>query len=562
MTSDINVPALASLADVARLVGLEATELAWWIYALPEERRYTTFSIARKSGVGDRDIAAPIAPIKSIQRRLLDVLSPHYRVPVSVHGFVGGRDIKSNATLHVRQQWVVNFDLANFFPSIHFGRVRGVFMAAPFRYPEAVATALASICCFKGALPQGSPMSPLLSNLVCRGLDAALLGIARRERCFYSRYADDLTFSTDRTKFPSGIARMSNDGSAHPSEELLAVIVDQGFTVNPRKSRVASTSARHEVTGVVVNTKLTLRSTYIREVRSLLYIWKKYGYEAADARYAVHHPVWNGPPSLSSPGLRDALIGKIQHIGHIRGWNDSVYRRLAEAMHVLDSGFDPAALHAGSHAHSVAIYTEGKTDPIHLTCALAYFHKRREFQDIALDVSGGTDCGSDEKLKMKLKILAEHGRDCVCIGVFDRDRADIVDGYFGGSPKLALTNGVGAIVLVPPAWRDDDALVCIEMLYDNEQLHRIGRSGRRLYLKEEFNDSGHHLVEDVTIPKADHGSLVQEKVIEFKTEVQKGLSKSDFADLVRETCDGISFEGFRPTFELLRRTAFELAATR
>jgi RNA-directed DNA polymerase len=93
---------------------------------------------------------------------------------------------------------VLNLDLQNFFPSLHFGRVRGFFLNNNyFKLAEPVATILAQIACNDGALPQGSPCSPILSELLTHFLDMRLVRVAARNKCSYTRYADDITFSTN-----------------------------------------------------------------------------------------------------------------------------------------------------------------------------------------------------------------------------------------------------------------------------------------------------------------------------------------------------------------------------
>jgi RNA-directed DNA polymerase len=202
---------LLTRSDVAALLGLQPRELMWWIFALDEHRRYRRFEIIRRSGAEPREIRAPIKPIKDIQRDLADVLTRCYSAPPHVHGFVPGRSPSSNARRHRRQKWVLRVDLKDFFPSIHFGRVWGLFQAPPFEYPEEVATTLAQICCFENQLPQGAPTSPIVSNFICWGMDKALSRLAAVERCYYSRYADDLCFSTDRSSFPASLATSSPD---------------------------------------------------------------------------------------------------------------------------------------------------------------------------------------------------------------------------------------------------------------------------------------------------------------------------------------------------------------
>ena len=178
---------------VAALLDVTYETLVYYLYELGD-RRYRTFQIAKRRG-GTRTIAGPKSGLKAIQRKLAQVLSAIYRPRVSVQGFVPGRSIGTNALLHESSTYILNLDLEDFFPSINFGRVRGLFIAAPYAVPRAVATVMAQICCFQNALPQGAPTSPIIANMISSRMDANLQKLARRHRCLYSRYADDLTFS-------------------------------------------------------------------------------------------------------------------------------------------------------------------------------------------------------------------------------------------------------------------------------------------------------------------------------------------------------------------------------
>ena len=149
-----------------------------------------------------------------MQRQLLDELLAKLPVHDAAHGFVPGRSTVTNAEPHVGAALVVKLDLLNFFPSIHYQRVAGLFRH--YGYDEEVADLLAALTTHRprladgtvawpGALPQGAPTSPALANLVCRRLDARLSGLARRSGARYTRYADDLTFSFEaRSQRTSG----------------------------------------------------------------------------------------------------------------------------------------------------------------------------------------------------------------------------------------------------------------------------------------------------------------------------------------------------------------------
>src|SRR5699024_7070708 len=110
-------------------------------------------------------------------------------------GFIPGKSIITNARIHRNKRLVVNIDLKDFFPSFHFGRVRGFFEKNKyFLLSREVSTIIAQLTCYKGSLPQGAPTSPIITNLICQILDYKLLKIAKKYKTDYSRYADDLTF--------------------------------------------------------------------------------------------------------------------------------------------------------------------------------------------------------------------------------------------------------------------------------------------------------------------------------------------------------------------------------
>jgi len=134
-----------------------------------------------------------------------------------------------------------------------------------------VATILAQIACHENGLPQGAPCSPVISNLVGHVLDIRLCKLASANGCTYSRYADDITFSTNKPDFPSSIAKRTA-GKAHKWEvgdKLQDAVTSAGFAVNPTKTRMQYRTSRQAVTGLVVNRKVNIRTEYRRTVRAM-----------------------------------------------------------------------------------------------------------------------------------------------------------------------------------------------------------------------------------------------------------------------------------------------------
>jgi RNA-directed DNA polymerase len=556
------IPVLLTREDVASLVGLQLWQLTWWVWALNPHRRYDHFNIRRSDG-SRRAISAPIKPIKDIQRCIATVLSATYEPPAHVHGFTTGRSPLTNAREHVRQRWVLRVDLEDFFPSINFGRVRGLFMAPPYEYPPDVATLLAQICCHENELPQGAPSSPIISNLICRGMDRELARLAKAERCRFTRYADDLCFSTDRNAFPPALAVWASPGVAQAGQTLQQIIMRNGFRVNAMKTRLTRDAQRQRVTGLVVNAKANAPADYVRSLRSLLYIWKRFGEAEASAAFLRAENLRNRPPDKPLSTFRAMVRGRVQYVGSVKGWSNPIYRRLAFQLQDVDPNFRPRTLLSLHSAQAVRIYTEGESDFVHFLAAQSYFHGRGEFQDLRLETTADAAAGGDQGLLRKCNGLALTKQTTPCICIFDGDDPKAVRDAVGASLFKDYGNGVGAAVIVPPEWRDGP--VCIEMLYTDADLERRTLDGRRLYLSQEFHPrTGHHESEPVHVPHAGGRTLVREEVLAFEGADSIGLSKLAFARAVSEGGDGFSgvdFDGFRSTFEVIEEAVIRVMTT-
>jgi RNA-directed DNA polymerase len=557
MSQPAHPPVLLTRTDVARMLGIPLRQLTWWVWALDEKKRYTEFEIPKRRGEAQRVIRAPIKPIKDVQQKLARTLDDCYKPPSHVHGFVKGRSPRTSAAVHRRQEWLLRVDLADFFPSINFGRVMGMFMSYPFEYPHDVAVLLSQVCCHRNELPQGAPTSPVISNLICRGLDKELAALAKGERTFYSRYADDLCFSTDRKSFPPTLASRTAEGAAVGSA-LAEVIGANGFNINASKTRLVRRTQRQRVTGLVVNQKINVSRDYVRSLRNLLFIWRAHGRDAAEARFKTLNPERGWPPEKPAPDFTLVVRGRVQHVGSVKGWESPVYKRLSAALAEADASFVPRPAPTGA-VFQVMLNTEGPTDINHMLAAQAYFHEGGEFQEFELVVNDNSSAGNDAKLLERCRVLAEtNDRPNICL--FDTDSANAQKAIGPQGLKKWSVN-VFAVGLVSPDWRDSDAPLCIELLHEESVLQRHDGDGRRIYLRDEFRDqSPSHKTLDVVIPNARNRTLVQETVFDADEE-SVGLSKADFATMVKEATppfDGISFEGFRGTFELLAEASAEM----
>ena len=318
--------------DVAHLLEIKYSDLVYLIYRNKPEINYTTFQIKKRSG-GFRDICAPISTLKILQRKLNHVLQLIYKPRPCVHGFTRDRSIVTNAQTHIRKNYVLNLDIKDFFPSIHFGRVRGMFLAKPYEVPEKPATVLAQICCFD-SIPQGAPTSPVISNMICSKLDGELQRLAQRFHCTYTRYADDITFSSTTPKFPKPLAIETTSG-IELGEVLKKCIESNGFHIHEGKVRLQKPDRRQEVTGITVNDMPNVNRRFIRQLRAVIHAWEKYGYENAEREYHEKYCRKRRHPDRPPPVFSRVVDGKLNFLKMVRGEKSPIYRKYASQYNCL-----------------------------------------------------------------------------------------------------------------------------------------------------------------------------------------------------------------------------------
>jgi retron-type reverse transcriptase len=315
----IDIPAeLASEAALLSHLGLSVMELKKIRWC--RGRMYQSFDIANvKNKI--REINAPDSRLKHLQRQLLPLLDQLYRVRKPVHGFVADRSVKTNALAHLRKHFVLNLDLKDFFPSITENRVVGVLKALDI--DSSVAAVIGYLCCVNGQLPQGAPTSPVLSNTICFRLHRKLLAFAKDARCIYTRYADDITFSSYQpmtTLFEGPLPP-----AGHFVPDLLAaafasIFVVNGFAINPAKAHYADRHSRRMVTGLKINELLNVDRKYVRNIRAALHSIETIGGIVAQRKFEAR----GGTGSLAAH-----LLGKLSWLRHIRGQTDPVFRSVA-----------------------------------------------------------------------------------------------------------------------------------------------------------------------------------------------------------------------------------------
>lgn len=552
--------------DVAEVLGSTLKSLAYNLYVLPPEKRYSTFQIPKKNG-GDREICAPTPTLKYLQRQLADILVRYQDFRPCVHGFVKSRSIKSNAMVHRGRRIVINIDLKDFFKTINFGRVRGLFLKAPFNFNDIVATTIAQICCYDGVLPQGSPASPIISNYICRKLDSELLMFARKYKMNYSRYADDITFSTNMKCLSPKFGEIK-DNQFLMSEGLKAIIENNGFVINESKTRYALRNNRQDVTGLIVNDKVNVPRKYVKRIRAMLHAWEKYGIEDATKEHLEKFNYKHKHPDYPEIAFKNELVGMINYVCYIKGKNNSVYHTLYNRIRRLDSNIKlsiPETTPIPEDA--VIIYCEGKTDGLHLKAAYDYYKGIGELAELNLyfhmwredlDINNARlfqICQNRPQIKNRANIE---------IYLFDRD-----DSQYNVS-KLCepdknyknWSSNVYSTLLPVPSHRTFNE-VCIEHFYSDADMKRSDEKNRRLYTTDEFDaNSGNHkenekIYFDGTRSKlkCKYPKILDSNVRDIDSSANIALSKKDFANNIaakRGNFKDVSFEHFKPVFDLFK----------
>lgn len=371
-----------NLSELAKLLGFTPKGVSYVLYKMDPAKKYRSFDIPKKSG-GVRTIHAPEQQLALLQTRLAKLLyfcvqerkKKDRRFWFASHGFHQGRTIVSNAEVHRRRRFVFNLDLENFFGTINFGRVRGFFMQdSMFSLEPKVATIIAQIACHDNALPQGSPCSPVISNLIGNILDSRILALARDARCTYSRYADDLTFSTNEKIFPAEIAEQIHGADWVVGKQLKKEIEGSGFFINPAKTRMSRRRSRQTVTGLVVNDKANINQNYYRAARAMCNSLFQTG--------SYFKP--SDDPASATDNI-NPLEGTLSHIYFVKARRDRHHRinKLAKAAGEFNPPRAPEDLYRKFlfYKHFAAlraplIVTEGITDITYLQCAIHSLFKK------------------------------------------------------------------------------------------------------------------------------------------------------------------------------------------
>ncbi len=291
-----NLPVFEDALALAKSMQIDLKALQYLAYnrKVSKINHYHTFELEKKSG-GKRKISAPKAKLKEIQTWILENILHKIPYTIEAHGFIKERSIVTNAMPHVNKDIVVNIDLKDFFPTVTHKRVKGLFHK--IGYSEEVATILSLLCTYseinettldgvtyyvqsgERKLPQGSPASPAISNMIVYKMDQKIKGLAKKLNFSYTRYADDMSFST------------TEENSQNVSRLLFftkKIIESEGFVIHPDKVHVMRKGMQQKVTGVVVNKKLNVDRIQLRKFRAVLHNIEKNGWKDQQWGKAIH----------------------------------------------------------------------------------------------------------------------------------------------------------------------------------------------------------------------------------------------------------------------------------
>jgi hypothetical protein len=337
------------------------SEKALKYHIYKSKNKYHTFWIPKKSG-GKREIIYPNKKLKKIQRSMNIILQSIYSPSKASHGFEKERSIITNAKHHINKNYVYNIDIENFFPSIHQLRIWKRLQVEPYNLNNEVADLISNLVCYqyddnrnsakiedidttveiigvglvdfkekdnqyqtqklcntngkniKKFLPQGAPTSPIIANMICQRLDRRLLGLAKRFNVVYTRYADDMTFSSNHNVYQN---------NSDFIQELHRLIKNENFVINQNKTRLQKKNRRQQVTGIIVNKKLNVSRKYIKQLRTLIYLLERYGIKKSEMIFAKKHKSSNKYASIIK-----TTQGKLRYLRMVKGNNDAAYIKL------------------------------------------------------------------------------------------------------------------------------------------------------------------------------------------------------------------------------------------
>lgn len=326
----MNLLDIKNYNHLSEFLGIEQKKLGYMLFKLPRKELYTSFQIPKKSG-SFREIAAPNFVLMNLQKKIKNELEVIYPQFSAAHGFIKKKSIVTNAKQHVGKEWVLNIDLQDFFSSITFQRVYGLLISKPFCFNKSIGGLISNLLTFNGFLPQGAPTSPVISNMICLRMDRTLTKYCKKKGIDYTRYADDMTFSS---KYRDSLGKVYNEDDNILSSELIGIIEKNGFIINDSKIRCNLYFKHQEVTGIKTNEHLNIKKMHKYRIRSMLRAWEKYGIELATKDFMKSNN-YSGDLEAFKQKYIDVLSGLISYSKMVLGGENEFFIKSAIRFNVL-----------------------------------------------------------------------------------------------------------------------------------------------------------------------------------------------------------------------------------
>ncbi|WP_214809395.1 MULTISPECIES: retron Ec67 family RNA-directed DNA polymerase/endonuclease [Exiguobacterium] len=547
--------------DLASILKIPKNQFSYLLYKLNVNKQYEKFEIPKKSG-GTRTIHSPNDRLKYIQKRLNEEIlnfiddSDYPKSKIS-HGYEKGKSISTNASVHVKKRYVLNIDIEDFFGSINFGRVRGFFNKNKFfSLPLEVSTIIAQICCKDGVLPQGAPTSPIISNLIGHTLDYRISILAKKYKMNYSRYVDDLTFSTNEKNFELYLENFLSEFDAH--------LNNAGFKRNKKKTRLQYKRSRQSVTGVIVNEDLSIPNDFYKNTRAMLNEFIK------NEKFFIDEK--------DNYGTLNQLEGRLSYINHFEKMknmrnakNKEVNKKNHTKFSTKEKEFKKFLFYKNFIINDKPlIITEGKTDVLYLKAALKNLHS--EYPNLIEKKDNGN-------YDFKVKFFQRSKRNRYFF-IISKDGADAMKNLVDLFIDKRSNNVNECVMTKIKTMRKTKALNPVILLFDNEMVTdrplknflnfiKISPEDRLkfgLSLNTCISDNLFLLTNDIPLKKKDVGEaeiedllpenilnhVINGKMMNYTNGKDKqSISKDFLSKYVVSNYEKINFDKFRPLLNSL-----------